>query len=99
MSKQKNILIIFTILLVPIVSFEYFVFIWFWFGAGKFNLITVPITFIVILIVHISLIIKYNEEKFICRILKFSALAINPILTMVLIEIIAKIVGVDINIQ
>jgi hypothetical protein len=99
MSKEKFLFIIGIILLVPIVGFEYFGFLWFWFGDGEFNRITVPLTFIVILILHIVLINKYKEKKLVSRILKFSTFAVNPLLTMVLVEIIAKIIGVDITIM
>lgn len=96
---RKKLLIIRTILLVPIVSFQYFVLAWFWLGDGSFNLIAVPLTFAVILILHIVLINKYNEKKLVCTFLKFSVFLINPLLTMALVEITSKIVGVDINIQ
>lgn len=97
---MPNLFIILCILLaIPIGLFEYFVLFWFWGGDGTFNFIVVPIVFIVFIILHIVLLNRYTNVKLINNILKFSLVFSTPILSMLTVWILAKIFGVDIQIQ
>lgn len=96
---MKIILTILTILSVPLALFEYFVLFWFWGGDGRFAFFTTPICFLFYMGAIIFLIKRNKEIMWLCTVLKFAAVLVTPILTMVTVWLLAAILGISITIQ
>ncbi len=97
---MKNILrIIFLMIALPVVVFEYIILVWFWGGADTFNFFATPLTYIIYLLISVYLKKKLKNNN-IDNLLYNVTIAITlPILSMFTVWIMAMVFGVSIIIQ
>ncbi len=98
MKRQKTMMTILNIALVPIIAFEYFCLIWFWSGDGWFNLIFVPVFFTAIAAILLLFRRKYKNNRAINLGLIYSTILLTPILAVGFTYLLAFICQIQIDI-
>lgn len=99
-NKKTNIAIVLSgILLLPVALYEYITLFWFWGGDGIFIFFTVPLAYILYIVLHLAILKKHRENKLASIIGKFSMVIVTPILTIATIYLISKVFNIDIHIQ
>lgn len=94
--KKRILLISSIILLIPVLLYEYFVLIWFWGGDGIFTLFAIPIIFIILLSIQIYLKKRHTLTKMQNIAINLFIAFLTPLLSMLIVWLIALFLGINI---
>ena len=87
------------VLKAPFIFLEYFVLFWFWSGDGVFTLIVIPSCLIVFCSTQLWLLRKYGQNIKVKKVIVNSIIFITPVVCIAITYLMAKLAGIDIQIQ